>query len=151
MVATDGDTQLGGDDFDNLVMNWLADEFRKDTGVDLSKDPSAMQRLKDAAEAAKMELSSRKETTINLPYITADASGPKHLEQKLTRSKFEQMIDSLLQRTVKIVDSTLREGKKTKDDIDQVVLVGGSTRIPRVQELISERIPGKINREINPE
>jgi len=151
VVATDGDTQLGGDDFDNLVMDWLADEFRKDTGVDLSKDPSAMQRLKDAAEAAKMELSSRKETTINLPYITADASGPKHLEQKLTRAKFEQMIDSLLQRTVKIVDSTLREGKKTKDDIDQVVLVGGSTRIPRVQELISERIPGKINREINPD
>lgn len=151
VIATDGDTQLGGDDFDNLVMDWLADEFRKDTGVDLSKDPSAMQRLKDAAEAAKMELSSRKETTINLPYITADASGPKHLEQKLTRAKFEQMIDSLLQRTVKIVDSTLREGKKTKDDIDQVVLVGGSTRIPRVQELISERIPGKINREINPD
>jgi molecular chaperone DnaK len=110
-----------------------------------------MQRLKDAAEAAKMELSSRKETTINLPYITADASGPKHLEQKLTRAKFEQMIDSLLQRTVQIVDNTLREAKKTKDDIHQVVLVGGSTRIPRVQELISERIPGKINREINPD
>ncbi len=151
VVATDGDTQLGGDDFDHLIMDWLADEFRKDTGVDLSKDPSAMQRLKDASEAAKMELSSRMETTINLPYITADASGPKHLEQKLTRAKFEQMIDDLLQRTVKIVDNTLREGKKTKDDIDQVVLVGGSTRIPRVQELISERIPGKINREINPD
>ena len=151
VVATDGDTKLGGDDFDHLIMDWLADEFRKDTGVDLSKDASAMQRLKDAAEAAKMELSSRKETTINLPYITADSSGPKHLEQKLTRAKFEQMVDDLLQRTVKIVDSTLREGKKTKDDIDQVVLVGGSTRIPRVQELISERIPGKINREINPD
>jgi len=151
VVATDGDTQLGGDDFDHLIMDWLADEFRKDTGVDLSKDPSAMQRLKDAAEAAKMELSSRKETTINLPYITADSSGPKHLEQKLTRAKFEQMVDALLQKTVKIVDNTLREGKKTKDDIDQVVLVGGSTRIPRVQELISERIPGKINREINPD
>ena len=151
VVATDGDTQLGGDDFDRLIMDWLADEFRKDTGIDLTKDPSAMQRLKDAAEAAKMELSSRMETTINLPYITADASGPKHLEQKLTRAKFEQMIDDLLQKTIKIVDSTLREGKKTKDDIDQVVLVGGSTRIPRVQELISERIPGKINREINPD
>ena len=151
VVATDGDTQLGGDDFDHLIMDWLADEFRKDTGVDLSKDHSAMQRLKDAAEAAKMELSSRVETTINLPYITADSSGPKHLEQKLTRAKFEQMVDTLLQKTVKIVDNTLREGKKTKDDIDQVVLVGGSTRIPRVQELISERIPGKINREINPD
>jgi molecular chaperone DnaK len=151
VVATDGDTQLGGDDFDRLVMDWLAEEFRKDTGIDLSKDPSAMQRLKDAAESAKMELSSRKETTINLPYITADAAGPKHLEQKLTRSKFEQMIDSLLQKTAQIVDNTLREAKKTKDDIHQVVLVGGSTRIPRVQELISERIPGKINREINPD
>lgn len=151
VVATDGNTQLGGDDFDRLIMDWLAEEFRKDTGIDLSKDPSAIQRLKDAAEAAKMELSSRKETTINLPYITADASGPKHLEQKLTRAKFEQMIGSLLQKTADIVDSTLREAKKTKDDIDQVVLVGGSTRIPRVQELISERIPGKINREINPD
>ncbi|HDL85199.1 MAG TPA: molecular chaperone DnaK [Candidatus Acetothermia bacterium] len=151
VVATDGDTRLGGDDFDHLIMDWLAGEFRKDTGIDLSKDPSAMQRLKDASEAAKMELSSRKETTINLPYITADTSGPKHLEQKLTRAKFEQMIDDLLQKTVKIVDNTLREGKKTKEDIDQVVLVGGSTRIPRVQELISERIPGKINREINPD
>jgi molecular chaperone DnaK len=151
VVATDGDTQLGGDDFDQRIMEWLAEEFRKDTGIDLSKDPSAMQRLKDAAEAAKMELSSRMETTINLPYITADATGPKHLEKKLTRAKFEQMIDDLLQRTVQIVDATIREANKKPDQIDQVVLVGGSTRIPKVQELIRSRVPGKINKEINPD
>jgi molecular chaperone DnaK len=110
-----------------------------------------MQRLKDAAEAAKMELSSRMETTINLPYITADATGPKHLEKKLTRAKFEQMIDDLLQRTVQIVDATIREANKKPDQIDQVVLVGGSTRIPKVQELIRSRVPGKINKEINPD
>jgi len=151
VVATDGDTKLGGDDFDQRVIDWLVSEFRKDTGIDLSKDASAMQRLKDAAEAAKKELSSRMETTINLPYITADASGPKHLEKKLTRAKFEQMIEDLLQRAIAIVDSTLHEGKKSPDNISQVVLVGGSTRIPRVQALISERIPGKTNREINPD
>jgi len=149
VMATDGDTHLGGDDFDHRVMDWLVEEFRKDTGIDLANDPSAMQRLKDAAEAAKMELSSRKETTINLPYITADASGPKHMEKKLTRAKFEQMIDDLLQRTIQTVDSALREAKKGAEDIDQVVLVGGSTRIPKVQELILSRIPGKINKEIN--
>jgi len=151
VLSTDGDTQLGGDDFDQRVIDWLADEFRKDTGIDLSSDPSAMQRLKDAAEAAKKELSSRMETTINLPYLTADAAGPKHLEKKLSRAKFEGMIDDLLQRTIRTVDGALREAKKTSDDIDQVVLVGGSTRIPKVQELISSRIPGKINREINPD
>ncbi len=151
VIATDGDTHLGGDDFDQRIIDWLVDEFRKDTGIDLSKDPSALQRLKDAAEAAKKELSSRMETTINLPYITADASGPKHLEKKLSRAKFEGMIDDLLQRTAQTVDNALREAKKTSDDIDQVVLVGGSTRIPKVQELISSRIPGKINREINPD
>ncbi len=151
VVATDGDTQLGGDDFDQLIIDWLADEFRKDTGIDLGKDASAMQRLKDAAESAKMELSSRKETTINLPYITADASGPKHLDKKLSRAKFEQMIDDLLGKAMNILDSTMGVAKKSADDIDQIVLVGGSTRIPKVQELISSRVPGKINREINPD
>ncbi len=151
VLATDGDTRLGGDDFDQRIIDWLADEFRKDTGIDLTSDPSAMQRLKDAAEAAKKELSSRMETTINLPYLTADASGPKHLEKKLSRAKFEGMIDDLLQRTIQTVDSALREAKKSADTIDQVVLVGGSTRIPKVQELISSRVPGKINREINPD
>jgi molecular chaperone DnaK len=151
VVATDGDTKLGGDDFDQRIMDWLVEEFRKDTGINLHNDPSAMQRLKDAAEAAKMELSTRKETTIHLPYITADASGPKHLEKKLTRARFEQMIDDLLQKTAAVVNAALREAKKTKDDINQVVLVGGSTRIPKVRDLISERIPGKINKEINPD
>ncbi len=151
VLATDGDTKLGGDDFDQRIIDWLIDEFRKDTGIDVSKDPSALQRLKDAAEAAKKELSSRMETTIHLPYITADASGPKHLEKKLSRAKFEGMIDVFLQRTIRTVDGALREAKKTSDDIDQVVLVGGSTRIPKVQELISSRVPGKINREINPD
>jgi molecular chaperone DnaK len=151
VLATDGDTRLGGDDFDQRIIDWLKDEFRKDTGIDLSKDPSAMQRLKDAAEAAKKELSSRMETTINLPYLTADASGPKHLEKKLSRAKFEGMIDDYLQRTFSIVDATLREAGKGPDTIDQVVLVGGSTRIPKVQQEIGHRIPGKINREINPD
>jgi molecular chaperone DnaK len=151
VLSTDGDTQLGGDDFDQRIIDWLADEFRKDTGIDLHNDPSAMQRLKDAAESAKKELSSRMETTINLPYLTADASGPKHLEKKLSRAKLEGMIDDYLQRTIQTVDAALREAKKTADDIDQVVLVGGSTRIPKVQELISSRVPGKINREINPD
>lgn len=151
VLATDGDTRLGGDDFDQRLIDWLADEFRKDTGIDLAQDPSAMQRLKEAAESAKKELSSRMETTINLPYITADASGPKHLEKKLSRAKFESMIDDLLQRTINVVDATLRESGKDASGIDQVVLVGGSTRIPKVQELISSRIPGKISREINPD
>ncbi|MCX6091335.1 MAG: molecular chaperone DnaK, partial [Candidatus Bipolaricaulota bacterium] len=151
VLATDGDTRLGGDDFDQRVVDWLHDEFRKDTGIDLSQDASAMQRLRDAAESAKKELSSRMETTINLPYITADVSGPKHLEKKLTRAKFESMIDDYLQRTISIVDATLREAGKTADTIHQVVLVGGSTRIPKVQELVGRRIPGKINREINPD
>ena len=151
VLATDGDTRLGGDDFDQRVVDWLHGEFRKDTGIDLSSDASAMQRLRDAAESAKKELSSRMETTINLPYITADATGPKHLEKKLTRARFESMIDDYLQRTISIVDATLREAGKTADTIHQVVLVGGSTRIPKVQELVGRRIPGKINREINPD
>jgi molecular chaperone DnaK len=151
VIATDGDTHLGGDDFDQRIIDWLVGEFRKDSGIDLREDASAMQRLKDAAEAAKMELSTRKETTIHLPYITADASGPKHLEKKLTRARFEHMIDDMLQRTSSTVEATMREAKKSAEDIDQVVLVGGSTRIPKVQEIISSRIPGKINREINPD
>ncbi len=151
VLATDGDTRLGGDDFDQRIIDWLAEEFRKDTGIDLTTDASALQRLKDAAEASKKELSTRMETTIHLPYITADASGPKHLEKKLSRAKFEGMIDDYLQRTINVVDATLREAKKTADGIDQVVLVGGSTRIPKVQELIASRVPGKTSREINPD
>lgn len=151
VVSTDGDTQLGGDDFDQKIVDWLVDDFKKETGIDLAQDLSAMQRLKDAAESAKRELSTKKETTINLPYITADQSGPKHLEKKLTRSKFEGMIDKLLQKTVDTMNSALGEAKMGSKDIDQIVLVGGSTRIPKVQELIEGIVPGKINKEINPD
>jgi molecular chaperone DnaK len=151
VLATDGDTHLGGDDFDERIMKWLVEEFRKDTGIDLSQDPSAMQRIKDASEAAKIELSSRKETSINLPYITADSTGPKHLEKKLTRAKLEQMIGDYLERAIQIVDATLQAANKKSEQINQVILVGGSTRIPKVQELITSRIPGKINKEINPD
>ena len=151
VVATDGDTKLGGDDFDQRVIDWLVDQFKSKEGIDLSEDQSALQRLKTAAEEAKQELSTRKETTINLPYITANQSGPKHLDEKLTRAKFESMIDDMLSRTMDILESTLSEASMDKNDIDQVVLVGGSTRIPKVQELINEHIPGKINKEINPD
>ncbi|HAF69825.1 TPA: molecular chaperone DnaK [Candidatus Acetothermia bacterium] len=152
VVATDGDTQLGGDDFDRRIMDWLIEEFKKDTGIDLRNDPAAMQRLRDAAEQAKIELSSRMETRISLPYITADASGPKHLEKSLTRAKFEGMIEDLLARTMRIVDSALEAAKLNPEDIHQVVLVGGSTRIPKVQELVAGRFGrAKINKEINPD
>ncbi|MCI2426367.1 molecular chaperone DnaK [Candidatus Acetothermia bacterium] len=151
VLAVDGDTQLGGDDFDERILNWLADEFRRDTGIDLRSDPSAKQRLKDAAEAAKIELSSRMETTIHLPYITADQTGPKHLEKRFTRAKLEHMIDDLLMRTINIVEATLKAAGKDAATIDQLVLVGGSTRIPKVQALLEKIIPKKINKEINPD
>ncbi len=152
VVSSDGDTQLGGDDFDQRIMDWLIEEFRKDTGIDLSKDPAAMQRLRDAAEGAKKELSSRMETKISLPYLTADATGPKHLEKTLSRAKMESMIEDLIQRTMNIVDATLDAGNKRPEDIHQVVLVGGCTRIPKVQELVAQRFTkGKINRDINPD
>jgi molecular chaperone DnaK len=152
VVATDGDTQLGGDDFDRRIMDWLVDEFRQETGIDLRGDPSAMQRLRDAAEQAKKELSGRMEARISLPYIAADARGPKHLERTLTRSKLEAMIEDLLLRTMKIVDAALAAAKLTPKDIDQVVLVGGSTRIPKVQELVADKFTrGKINKDINPD
>ena len=151
VVATGGDNQLGGKDFDERIMNWLIEEFKEETGIDLRGDAAAMQRLKEAAENAKKELSSKKETVIHLPYITADASGPKHLEKKLTRAKLESLIGDLLERTIDLLHQTLKEAKMTEKDIDQIVLVGGSTRIPKVQQLIEEAIPGKINKEINPD
>jgi len=151
VVATGGDNQLGGKDFDERIMDWLISEFKEETGIDLRGDLAAMQRLKEAAENAKKELSTKKETIINLPYITADQTGPKHLEKKLTRAKFESMINDLLERTIDLVKQTLKEAKMTEKDIDQIVLVGGSTRIPKVQQLIEEVIPGKINKEINPD
>ena len=152
VVSTDGDTQLGGDDFDRRIMDWLVGEFKRETGIDLSQDLSAMQRLKDAAETAKKELSTKRETEINLPYITADARGPKHLQMALTRAKLEAMIDDLLQRTIRIAENALAAAKLSPKDIDQVVLVGGSTRIPKVQELVEGLFgKAKINKEINPD
>jgi molecular chaperone DnaK len=151
VVATGGDNQLGGKDFDERIMDWLLEEFKAETGIDLRGDPAAMQRLKEAAENAKKELSTKKETVINLPYITADQTGPKHLERKLTRAKLESLIGDLLERTISLLKQTLKEAKMTEKDIDQIVLVGGSTRIPKVQELIEQVIPGKINKEINPD
>lgn len=151
VVATGGDNKLGGTDFDKRIMDWLVDEFKKVSGIDLSQDLAAMQRLKDAAENAKKELSTKKETSINLPYITADASGPKHLEKTVTRAKFEGLVEDLLKRTIEKLQTTMKEAKLTADDIHQVVLVGGSTRIPKVEELINSVIPNKINKEINPD
>ncbi len=144
--STDGDTHLGGDDFDERIMNYLADEFKKSDGIDLKKDPMALQRLRDAAEKAKVELSSSQKTNVNLPFITADSSGPKHLSIDITRSKFEQMVEDLVQRTLKPCEKALKGAKLKKTDIDQVILVGGSTRIPKIQEVVKnffEKEPGK--------
>lgn len=150
--ATNGDTHLGGDDWDNVVVNWAADEFLKEQGIDLRKDRQALQRLREAAEKAKIELSSVLETELNLPYITADASGPKHLLLKLSRAKFEQMTESLLQRTRKPFDAVLKDANLTIDKIDEVVLVGGSTRMPMVQELVKKMTNGKEpNKGVNPD
>src|SRR5690606_23491090 len=130
VISTNGDTHLGGDDVDDEVMRWLMAEFRKQSGIDVSGDKMVLQRLKDAAEQAKIELSSTQEATINLPFLTADASGPKHLQVTLSRSKLEQMIQPLIARTMEPVKKALADAKKTPKDIDEVVLVGGSTRIP---------------------
>jgi len=152
VLATDGNAFLGGDDFDNRIVDWLIDEFKAETGIDLSQDKMALQRLKDAAETAKKELSTKDETEINLPFITADASGPKHLVKKLTRAKFEAMIDDLLQETLKHIDTALNDAGLSKDEIDEIVMVGGSTRIPKVQELVSNYFNGKkLNKSVNPD
>jgi len=152
VLATDGNAFLGGDDFDNRIVEWLIQEFKAETGIDLSQDKMALQRLKDAAETAKKELSTKEETEINLPFITADASGPKHLVKKLTRAKFEAMIDDLLQETLKHIDTALNDAGLSKDEIDEIVMVGGSTRIPKVQELVSNYFNGKkLNKSVNPD
>ena len=130
--STNGDTHLGGDDIDQRVIEWMIAEFKKESGIDLSKDRMAMQRLKEAAEKAKIELSQLMETEINLPFVTADASGPKHMALKLTRARLEQLMEDLLQRSVEPVKQALKDAGVTSDKIDEVVLVGGSTRIPRV-------------------
>ena len=149
--STNGDTHLGGDDFDKVVMDWLADEFKKDENVDLRKDPMALQRLKEAAEKAKVELSSSSETEINLPYITAIDGVPKHLVKKLTRAKFEQLADSLFERCLKPCEQALKDAGISTSQIDEVILVGGSTRIPKVQELVEKFFGKKPNKSVNPD
>jgi len=150
--STNGDTHLGGDDIDKRIMDWIVDEFRKDQGIDLSKDRMALQRLKEAAEKAKMELSTVLESDINLPFVTADASGPKHLNLKLTRGRFEQMCEDLFQRSVGPVKQALSDAGLTPDKIDEVVLVGGSTRIPRVQQVVKDIFFGKEpHKGVNPD
>jgi molecular chaperone DnaK len=149
--ATNGDTHLGGDNIDQRIIDWLVDEFRKDQGIDLSKDKMALQRLKEAAEKAKMELSSVQETEITLPFITADAAGPKHLSQKLTRAKFESMVEDILQRSAGPCKQALSDAGVKPSDIDEVVLVGGSTRIPRVQQIVRELFGKEPHRGVNPD
>mgnify|MGYP001770800675 CR=1 FL=1 len=149
--ATNGDTHLGGDDIDEALIKWIIDEFRKDQGIDLSNDKMALQRLKEAAEKAKIELSSTMETEINLPFITADASGPKHLVMRLTRSKFEQLIDPILQRLMPPVEQALKDAGLDPKRIDEVVLVGGSTRIPKVQQMVREYFGKEPNKSVNPD
>ncbi len=150
--ATNGDTHLGGDDWDQRIVNWAADEFKKEHGIDLRQDRQALQRLREAAEKAKIELSTMMETEINLPYITADASGPKHLLLKLTRAKFEQMTEDLLQRCIIPFENALKDARMTAADLDEVVLVGGATRMPMVQELVRKLTNGKEpNKGVNPD
>ena len=149
--STNGDTHLGGDDFDKMIMDWLAEEFKKDENVDLRKDPMALQRLKEAAEKAKIELSSSSETEINLPYITAVDGVPKHLVKKLTRAKFEQLADPLFERCLKPCEQALKDAGISTSQINEVILVGGSTRIPKVQELVEKFFGRKPNRSVNPD
>jgi len=150
--STNGDTHLGGDDIDQRIVDWLVAEFKKEQGIDLSKDKMAIQRLKEAAEKAKIELSQLMETEINLPFITANESGPKHLQEKLTRSKLEQLMDDLLQRTVEPVKRALSDAQLTADKIDEVVLVGGSTRIPKVVDIVKSLFNGKEpHKGVNPD
>ena len=151
VLSTNGDTHLGGDDFDNVIINWLAEEFEKEEGVDLRKDPMALQRLKEAAEKAKVELSSATQTEINLPYVTATASGPKHLVVTLTRAKFEQLSDELVRRSIVPCEKALKDAGISKSDIDEVILVGGSTRIPRIQEEVEKFFGKKPHKGVNPD
>ncbi len=149
--STNGDTHLGGDDFDQRLIDWMADEFQKAEGIDLRKDPMALQRLKEAGEKAKIELSSSMQTEINLPFITATESGPKHLTLSLSRSKFEQLVDDLIQRTIEPCKIALKDAGMSKADIDEVILVGGSTRIPKVQEVVKEYFGKEPHKGVNPD
>ena len=149
--STNGDTHLGGDDWDRVIINWLVDQFKADTGIDLSKDPMAMQRLREAAENAKISLSSQTTTDINLPFITADATGPKHLQKSLTRAQFEQMTDGLYERTKEPCRKALADAGLTADKIDEVLLVGGSSRMPKVQEVVKQIFGKEGSRAVNPD
>ena len=149
--STNGDTHLGGDDFDQRVITWLVDEFKRDQGIDLSKDPMALQRLKEAAEKAKMELSSTMSTDVNLPFITATAEGPKHLNYSLTRAKFERLVSDLVERTIKPMEAALKDAGLDASDIDEVIMVGGSTRIPKIQEVVRDFFGKEPNRGVNPD
>jgi molecular chaperone DnaK len=149
--STNGDTHLGGDDFDQRVIDWIVAEFKRDQTIDLSKDPMALQRLKEAGEKAKMELSTTMSTDINLPFITADASGPKHLHYTLTRSKFEQLVDDLIQRTIPPMEQALKDAGLDPKGVDEVILVGGSTRIPKIQEIVKKFFGKEPNKGVNPD
>src|SRR5690606_15516801 len=138
VLATNGDTFLGGEDFDKRIIDYLVEEFQKDQGIDLRKDPLALQRLKDAAERAKIELSSSQQTEVNLPYVTADASGPKHLAIKLTRAKLEALVEDLVKRTIEPCRTALNDAGLRVSDIGEVILVGGQTRMPKVQSAVAE-------------
>ena len=151
VLATDGDTHLGGDDVDEKIINWLADEFKAEENMDLKKDPMALQRLKEAAEKAKIELSSSTSTEINLPYITATASGPKHLVRSLSRAKFEQLIDDLVKRTIEPCRTALKSADLSTSDIDEIILVGGSTRIPAIQEAVEKFFGKAPSKGVNPD
>jgi molecular chaperone DnaK len=149
--STNGDTHLGGDDFDQRLIDYIADEFKKDEGIDLRNDPMALQRLKEAAEKAKIELSSSTQTTVNLPFITATNEGPKHLTLDLTRSKFEQLVDDLVKRTMPPMEKALKDAGFSKAEVDEVILVGGSTRIPAIQSVVEEFFGKKPNKSVNPD
>jgi molecular chaperone DnaK len=149
--STNGDTHLGGDDFDQRVIDWIVTEFKKDQAIDLSKDPMALQRLKEAGEKAKMELSTTQSTDINLPFITADASGPKHLNYSLTRAKFEQLVDDLIRRTIPPMEKALKDAGIKPEEIDEVILVGGSTRMPKIQQIVKDFFKKDPHKGVNPD
>src|SRR6266853_2069623 len=149
--STNGDTHLGGDNIDHRIIDWLIQEFKRDQGIDVSKDQMALQRLKEAAEKAKIELSTLLETEINLPFLTADAAGPKHLAIKLTRARFEQMVADILDRSIEPCKKAMADASVTPSNIDEVVLVGGSTRIPKVQEIVKNLFGKDPNRSVNPD
>jgi len=149
--ATNGDTSLGGEDFDTAFQKHLADQFKKDTGIDISNDKMAIQRIREAAEKAKIELSSTTQTDIDLPYLTADKSGPKHLKMKITRSKYESLVDELINKSIKPCENCLKDSGVSKDKIEEVILVGGMSRMPRVQEVVKKFFGREPNKTVNPD